>query len=291
MTWRLFGTTAEDGDLVQLVGRSHKHFIVQLKAGDVFQSHRGIIQHDDMIGKPWGSLIESHKGSPFYLLQPALGDLLNGIPRNTQILYPKDIGYILVTMGIGPGVHVLEAGTGSGSLTCAFAYAVGSTGKVTSYEVREDFQQLAKRNLYRLGMADRVDFKLRDIINGFDELNVDAIFLDVLNPFDYMAHVRKALKAGGFFGCILPTFNQVTSQLIAMRREGFAFVEVCEILLRFYKPEPHRLRPTDRMVAHTGFLVFARLINLEALDDSDEARQHSNKAINTMDDAYDAIDD
>lgn len=263
MTWELFGTHAKEGDLAELVGNGYKHFIIQLVSGAEFHSHRGIVKHDEIIGKQWGSIIVSHKGSKFFLLQPALADLLRDIPRNTQILYPKDIGFILVTMGIGPGVHVLEAGTGSGSLTSAFAYAVGSTGKVTTYEARADFQQLALRNLDRIGLRDRVVSKLRDVAEGFDEENVDALFLDLPNPFDYMAQVRNTLKPGGFFGCLLPTVNQVTSQLVALRREGFAFIEVCELLLRYYKPEPNRLRPSDRMVAHTGYLIFARLIYKE----------------------------
>ena len=157
-------------------------------------------------------------------------------------------------------MHVLEAGTGSGSLTTAFAYSVGDTGKVVSYEVRPDFQALAQKNIERLGLSHRVDFKLGDIANGFEETGVDALFLDVANPFDYIPQVRAALKPGGFFGTILPTVNQVTRLLPALRFHSFAFIEVCEILIRFYKPEPERFRPVDRMIAHTGYLIFARPI-------------------------------
>jgi tRNA (adenine57-N1/adenine58-N1)-methyltransferase len=121
--WNLHGTHAQDGDLAELVGLRHKYYIVRLEADKDFQSHRGVLKHNDLIGKPWGSLVYSHLGSPFYLLQPSLGEILRELPRNTQILYPKDIGYILVNMGIGPGQTILEAGTGSGSLTSAFAYA------------------------------------------------------------------------------------------------------------------------------------------------------------------------
>ncbi|MCE7920679.1 MAG: tRNA (adenine-N1)-methyltransferase, partial [Chloroflexi bacterium CFX1] len=106
----------------------------------------------------------------------------------------------------------------------------------------------------------RVDFKLRDIQEGFDESDADAFFLDVQNPFDYIAQVRAALKPGGFFGSLMPTYNQVEKVLYALKQNNFAFVEVCELLLRYYKTNPARLRPTDRMVAHTGFLVFARRI-------------------------------
>lgn len=258
MTWNLHGTHVQDGDLVELVGLRHKRFILRMQAGGEFQSHRGVLKHDDLIGKPWGSQVFSHNGAPFFLLQPSLGDLISHLPRSSQILYPKDIGYILVNMGIGEGQQILEAGTGSGSMTCALAYTVGETGHITSYDIREDMQNTARKNIDRLGLNERVTLKLRDIAEGFDETNMDAFFLDVANPQDYIEQVRAALKPGGFFGCILPTFNQVSRLLTELRRHDFAFLEVVEILLRFYKPEPNRLRPVDRMVAHTGFLIFAR---------------------------------
>jgi tRNA (adenine57-N1/adenine58-N1)-methyltransferase len=253
-------STAHDGDLAQLVGLRHKHFILTLQAGAKFETHRGILQHDDLIGKTWGTQVFSHMGAPFFLLQPSLADLITELPRTTQILYPKDIGFILVTMGVGPGQTVLEAGTGSGSMTTALAHAVGPEGRVVSYEVKPDVQNLARKNLTRFGLESRVDFKLGDIQEGFDETDADAFFLDVPNAYDYTSQVRTALKPGGFLCCLIPTFNQVEKTLQALRQNRFAFIEVCELLLRYYKPEPSRLRPTDRMVAHTGFLVFARRI-------------------------------
>jgi tRNA (adenine57-N1/adenine58-N1)-methyltransferase len=147
-------------------------------------------------------------------------------------------------------------------MTVALAFAVGPQGRVVSYERREEFQKLARKNLERLGLDSRVDFKLRDIREGFDETDADAFFLDVPNPWDYLAQARRALKPGGFFCNLVPTFNQVETLLHALRRENFAFIEVCELLLRHYKAEPTRLRPTDRMVAHTGFLTFARKIEV-----------------------------
>lgn len=255
-----YSSIARDGDLAQLVGLRHKHFIVPLKTGAKFESHRGILLHDDLIGKTWGTQVFSHIGAPFFLLQPSLGDLLIEMPRTTQILYPKDIGFIFVTMGIGPGQKVMEAGTGSGSMTTALAYAVGPAGRVISYEIKPDVQNLARKNLSRFGFDTRVDFKLRDIQEGFDETDAESFFLDVPNPYDYMNQVRKALIPGGFLCCLLPTMNQVEKTLIALRQANFAFVEVCETLLRFYQAEPNRLRPTDRMVAHTGYLIFARKI-------------------------------
>lgn len=260
MPWNLSSTHAQPGDLALLVGLRHKYYIFPLVPGGVMHTHRGMLNHDDLIGKPWGSQVFSHQGSPFFLLQPSLADILTDLKRQTQIMYPKDIGYILTRLSVGPGQTVLEAGTGSGSMTVALAFAVGPGGRVVSYEKRPEFQNLARKNLERLGLAERVEFKLRDIAEGFDETDADAFFLDVPNPWDYVAPLRRALKPGGFFAGLLPTFNQVENLLHALRRESFAFVEVCEILLRYYKPEPTRLRPTDRMVAHTGFLIFARRV-------------------------------
>jgi tRNA (adenine57-N1/adenine58-N1)-methyltransferase len=253
-------SAARDGDIAELVGLRHKHFIITLKSGAKFETHRGVLLHDDLIGRAWGTQVFSHMGSPFFLLQPSLADLLTDLPRTTQILYPKDIGFILVTMGIGPGKKVIEAGSGSGSMTIATAYAVGDEGHIYSYEIRPDMHNLAKKNIERVGLSSRVDFKLRDIREGFDETDGDAFFLDVPNPWDYIAQVRASLKPGAFLCSLVPTFNQVEDLLLSLRRGKFAFIEVCEILLRYYKPEPARLRPTDRMVAHTGFLIFARKI-------------------------------
>lgn len=265
MTWNINTTHIQDGDLVLLVGQRHKHYIITLKSGMDFQTHRGVLQHDEMIGKPWGTKLRSHLGNPFYIFQPSLADVLREMPRNTQILYPKDIGFIFQTTGIGPGSRVLEAGTGSGSMTTALAYTVGETGKVYSYEVREPMQKLAKKNLRRLGLEQRVDFKLRDIEEGFEEENIDVLFLDVQAPHDYIQQARAAIKPGGFFASLVPTFNQVQHLLLALNQNNFAFIEACEVFLRYMKPQPARLRPTDRMVAHTGFLVFGRRV--EEIDD------------------------
>ena len=253
-------SVAQDGDVIELVGLRHKHFILTLRSGTKFETHRGVLLHDDLIGKTWGSQVFSHMGAPFFLLQPSLADLLNDLPRTTQILYPKDIGFILVKMGIGPGKKVIEAGTGSGSMTIAAAYSVGAEGHVYSYEIRPDMQNLARKNVERVGLTARVDFKLRDLQQGCDETDGDAFFLDVPNPWDYIAQVRAALRPGAFVCSLVPTFNQVEDLLLALRRGNFAFIEVCELLLRYFKPEPARIRPTDRMVAHTGFLIFARKI-------------------------------
>jgi tRNA (adenine57-N1/adenine58-N1)-methyltransferase catalytic subunit len=251
---------ARAGDIVQLISAQNKRFIFRLVPDAKFETHRGYISHNNLIGMSWGTRVYSHMGSPFLLLQPSLADILLETRRRTQIMYPKDIGFIMLTMDIGPGKHIIEAGTGSGSFTTALAFAVGREGLVTSYESRSEFQQLARKNLERLGLADRVEFKLRDISQGFDEHYVDGVFLDLPNPQDYLDQARQALKPGGYLGTILPTTNQVSVMLVALHRANFGFIEVCEIFLRYYKAVADRLRPTDRMVAHTGYLVFSRSV-------------------------------
>lgn len=253
-------TQVQAGDLALLVSPSNKTYLVRIIPGGQLQTHRGVVNFDDLIGLEWGSQISSHLGSTFFLLTPGLGDILKETRRNTQIMYPKDIGFILVTMGIGPGTLVVEAGTGSGSLTTALAWAVGDSGHVYSYEIREPMLNLARKNLEKLGLEKRVTLKLRDIAHGFDETGIDAIFLDLPNPHDYIPQVKISLKPGGFFGCILPTMNQIERLLPVLHQNYFGFTDICEILLRYYKPVYTRLRPTDRMVAHTGYLIFSRSI-------------------------------
>jgi tRNA (adenine57-N1/adenine58-N1)-methyltransferase len=258
--------TAQAGDLVQLQGSGFHSHLVRLEPGAVLQTHRGVIRHDDIIRQPWGCMLKSHTGQPFYLFQPGLADLIRETKRTTQILYPKDIGYILTVMGVGPGSQVLEIGTGSGGLTTAFAYMVGESGKVFTYERNPATQNLAVANLSKVGLAARVEFKLGDAAEGFSERGMDAAFMDLPNSFDYIPLAKQSLKGGGYLGMLVPTVNQVSRCLQALKQAQFACVEVCEIFMRFFKTDWERLRPTDRMVAHTGYLIFGRSVT-QVLDD------------------------
>lgn len=261
--------TCQAGDLVQLVTGRESSFIFRLQPGGRFQSHLGIIPHDDLIGQTWGSRVKSHLGKVFAVLHPSLDDLLRDIPRQTQIMYPKDIGYLLVTMGIGPGSRVLEAGTGSGALTTALAYMVGEAGEVFSYDQNEKFSQTAQENLRKFGLEQRVTFKLRHLSEGLDEENIHAVFLDLPDPENYIGAARQALIPGGHLGCFLPTTNQVSLLITALKQHNFDFIEVSEILHRYYKASATRLRPADKMVAHTGFLVFARKLEPFTIPEDD----------------------
>jgi tRNA (adenine57-N1/adenine58-N1)-methyltransferase len=251
---------AKVGDLIELASTQAKFFIFELNSGEEFHTHRGIVKHDDMIGKPYGSVIESHKGSRFYLFQPGIAELVQTTKRNTQIMYPKDIGYILLRLNIKAGSRVIEAGTGSGGFTQVLASYVGNEGHVFSFENREEMQNLARKNLARLGIEERVSFIIRDISEGFSETDVDAVFLDLPNPYDFIQQVKEALVPGGFFGTLLPTTNQVIKLLTELERNDFVFIDVCEIALRFYQSNATKFRPVDRMVAHTGYLIFARSV-------------------------------
>lgn len=255
---------AKENDLVLLIGQDRKQFIRRLEAGGQLQTHRGIIEHDDLLGQPLGREIQSHLGYPFVVVEPTTFDLITMLKRTTQIMYPKDIGYVLLRLNVMPGSRVVEAGTGSGGLTLALARAIGPQGRLYSYEVRLDILQLAQKNLEALGLAEVVEFKLRDIAEGLDERDVDALFLDVRRPWAYLEAVVETLKDSGFFGAILPTTNQVVELVHALEAvQTFAQIEVEEVLVRPYKAVPTRLRPMDRMVAHTGYLIFARKVSRE----------------------------
>jgi tRNA (adenine57-N1/adenine58-N1)-methyltransferase len=201
-------TVAREGDLVLLVSKDYKTFPLTLQSGAEMHTHQGTIAHDDLIGQPLGRIVRSHLGRSFLIVEPSTYDLIRNAKRITQIMYPKDIGYLLLRLSVCPGVRVIEAGTGSGGLTIALARAVGPQGRVYSYERRAEIQGLAQGNLEQLALSSWVEFKVKDVAEGFDETDVDALFLDLRDPWNYLDQAYGALKGGGFFGAILPTTNQ-----------------------------------------------------------------------------------
>jgi tRNA (adenine57-N1/adenine58-N1)-methyltransferase catalytic subunit len=249
---------ATAGDLALLLSDDGKRFLVRLTEGKIQHTHQGMLAHDEIIGTPLGRTVKTHLGKSFLALEPSLYDLLLTIKRSSQIMYPKEIGYTLLKLNVGNGKRVIEAGSGSGALCVALAHSVCPDGRVYSYDVRADMLNLAQKNLVAHGLDAYVDFKLRDIAQGFDETDVDACFLDVREPWWYLDQVKAAVKPGGFFGTLVPTTNQIIETLQGLQDHGFGVIEVEELLLRPYKPVPGRLRPVDRMVAHTGYLIFAR---------------------------------
>jgi len=256
---------------------------VKVQAGQKFETHHGFILYDAMIGRPWGSVIHSSLGHPYLVVQPSTADLIKHIKRSSQVIYPKDSAYILMRMNARPGARILESGCGSGGLTLALATAVMPTGRVYSQEIREDFIALARRNMQRVGLDPYVTFIHADSTHGFRvDDQVDAVFLDMPAPETCVPQAREVLKDGGFFGSLVPTTNQVVNLLRALERADFGMIDIEEILTRRYKPVADRLRPQDRMIAHTGYLIFARAVvgrhDMPVADDRDDEEAFAGEA-------------
>jgi tRNA (adenine57-N1/adenine58-N1)-methyltransferase len=261
----------EPGQLILLISHKGKRYLRKLEAGGEVHTHDGKLLMDDIAEAGFGQYVQTHLGKAYLVLKPTLHDLIKGVKRQTQIMYPKEIGYLMMKLGIGPG-------TGSGGLTTALAWFVGDTGKVITYERRADFFKLAGKNLERVGLSHRVEQVNQNIEDGFLHSGADALFLDVRTPWEYLHSIPSAVIPGAMCGFLLPTVNQVSDLLRGLEDGPFADLEVLEILVRRWKPVADRLRPDDRMVAHTGFLVFARYMEppaakprSEAVADPDEA--------------------
>ncbi len=246
------------GELFILVSPKGKRSLRRLMEGQDIHGNDGIIPAESIAKASFGSEVLTLQDKPYRIYKPSLYDLVRGVKRLTQIIYPKDIGYICMRLGIGNGTKVIEAGSGSGSLTVALSWLSGSTGHVYTYEARQEFYDLCKRNLAWAGVGQNVTQHLRDVKDGFEQTDADALFLDVRTPWEYLEQVTAAVKPGAHLAFLVPTVMQVSTLLKGMETGPFDDIEVEEILVRGWKPVADRLRPSDRMVAHTGFLVFAR---------------------------------
>jgi len=251
-------TTVAYGDIVLLIGKDRRTFIRTVTEGRRFECHLGYLDFDALVGVPFGAQVPTHLGHKLFVFAPSTDDLIRHLQREGQIIFPKDLGYIALKLGIRPGVRVIEAGSGSGALTLTLALLAGDEGHVYSYERRDNMHERALTNVRRVGMLHRVTFHVRDIERGFDEREVHALFLDVREPWDYLPQARAALRGGGFFGAIVPTMNQVVQLTEALYDGPWFLLEIEELLLRAYKTIPARVRPDEQMVGHTGYLVFAR---------------------------------
>jgi len=246
------------GDLVILQSPRGKRYLRRVEEGNDLHCQEGVLPMADLAAAEYGTEVRTKQGVPFRVQRPTITDLVKGVKRQTQIIYPKDIAYICMRLGVGPGRTIIEAGSGSGSLTVALSWFSGPTGRVCTYEAREEFYKLCRRNLEWAGVGQNVTQFNRDIAEGFEQTDADALFLDVRTPWDYLHHVVRAVKPGAALGFLVPTVDQVSKLLHGMETGPFDDIEVCEILVRRWKPVADRLRPEDRMIAHTGFLIFAR---------------------------------
>ena len=244
--------------LIDKVGRRHR---VRLKAGERHSLHSGLIEHDSLIGRPEGVIVTTQLGARLLAVRPTFAEQVTGRVRQAQPIYPKDLGAILVGADIHPGARVLEAGTGTGALTLALLRAVGPDGLVVSYEQREDFLEAANRAITEtLGaIPSNLELKLGDVYAGVEERDMDRVMLDLPEPWQAVNVAKNALRPGGIVFSHCPNVSQVQRFLDCLREvRGFGMLEVFEVLQRGWTVRGRSMRPSHRMVAHTGFLCFAR---------------------------------
>lgn len=250
------------GERVLLIDRKQRRYLVRLEAGGRFQTHAGILEHDDVIGGLEGIEVHARRDGEaiasrrFLVLRPTLADLVVKMPRGAQVIYPKDLGAILVAADLFPGARVLEAGVGSGSLSMA---ALRAGCEVIGYEIRPDFAARARANVAAL-LGDDAPYQveIRDVYEGIDAVDLDRVLLDLPEPWRVLEHARAALAPGGILLAYLPGINQTAELRSHLDHAGFGLAETVEILRRTWYIEGRSVRPDHRMVAHTGFLTTAR---------------------------------
>lgn len=260
----------QNGDYILIVYDETRRWLVQVKGGEAYHTNKGFIKFDDIIGKPYGVQIRTSKGHLFSIFTPTTADFLFKSVRQTQIIYPKDASFMLITAGIGPGSRVVEAGSGSGGMTSVLAFYVQPTGKVYGYEINEAFLRKAQKNIAHLKLENFVEFKNKDVLTGIEETDVDAVVIDLVTPWEVVELAYHALKAAGVFVSFSPTVVQVEKTIEALRTHNFGDIRIYELLLRPWQLSRKRLeviiRPQTQMIGHTGFLTFARKMSEERFE-------------------------
>ncbi len=247
------------GERILLIDGKDRRYLLTLQAGASFHTHAGILAHDSVIGIEEGRRVAGSTGREFLVLRPTLADVVLKMPRGAQVIYPKDLGAILLAADIGPGDRVLEAGVGSGALSMTLLRAGAS---VVGYELREDFAARAQANVAaQLGPDQPYRVEIRDVTEGIDERGLDRILLDMPEPWKVVPHTAGALRPGGILLSYLPTINQTAELRRTLEEHPFALAETVEILRRTWHIEARSVRPDHRMVAHTGFLTTARRLD------------------------------
>jgi tRNA (adenine57-N1/adenine58-N1)-methyltransferase len=251
------------GERVLLIDSRDRRYLITLGTGKQFHSHLGALDHDELIGRPEGVSVRASAGAQLLAFRPGLADFVLKMRRGAQVVYPKDVGLILVYADISPGATVIEAGTGSGALTLALARAVGESGRVISYEVRPDHHERAIENIASWyeslgGKPENLELRLGDVFDGAPETEADRMILDLPEPWRAVGATTNSLRTGGILCCYLPTIPQVSETVAAMRAGGFGLVSAFEGFLRTWNVEGQSVRPDHRMIAHTGFIVVGR---------------------------------
>lgn len=249
----------QDGDMVLFQDRKERRYLTTLAEGQVFHSHLGRLDHNGVIGHSVGGWYRTDRGHTLLAVRPTLGDFVRQMPRGPQIIYPKDLGNIVAFADIFPGATVIESGLGSGALTTALLRAVGEKGRVITYEIEESVVPRALANINRvMPSPSNLTITLGDIYQGIAERQVDRVVLDVPEPWQAVAGAAEALVMGGILISFLPTILQVHQLVGQLHEDGrFQMVETVETLLRPWHVTERSVRPTHRMVAHSGFLTTA----------------------------------
>jgi len=249
------------GDRVLLIDNKGRRHLVTLEPGGELHLHTGVLPHDALIGVDEGTTVRTTLGARMIALRPTLSDYVLEMPRGAQVIYPKDLGPILMLADVHPGLRVLESGVGSGALTMALLRAVGSTGSVLGYELRDDFADRAQRNVEGLlGPDVPLQVEVRDAYDGIDAEGIDRVVLDLPEPWRVVKHAEGALRPGGILVAYLPTIGQVARLREELDASAFGLAQSLEVLQRTWHVEGQSVRPDHRMVAHTGFLTAARLL-------------------------------
>jgi tRNA (adenine57-N1/adenine58-N1)-methyltransferase len=249
------------GDRVLLVDSKRRRHMITLEPGGEFHSHTGVLRHDDLIGHDDGTTVRTTLGARLIAVRPTLAEYILEMPRGAQVIYPKDLGPILMLADIFPGARILESGIGSGALTMTLLRAVGPSGHVTGYELRDDFANRARRNVEGLLGTDLpLDVEVRDTYDGIDEDQLDRVILDLPEPWRVVKHAVAALRPGGILLAYLPTIGQVARLREELADSPFGMAQSLEVLQRAWHVDGQSVRPDHRMVAHTGFLTHARLL-------------------------------
>jgi len=249
------------GERVRLTDPKGRRHSVQLAEGATFFTHKGSIEHDALIGRPDGIVVTSSGGVEYLVLRPLLADFVVSMPRGAAVVYPKDAAQIVTMADIFPGANVIEAGVGSGALSCSLLRAVGPEGTVTSYERREEFADVARKNVTSFfgGEHPQWTVKIGDLAEELDEQDVDRIILDMLAPWECLPRVAEALTPGGLVCAYVATTTQLSRFTETVRVEGgFTEPEAWESMVRGWHVEGLAVRPQHKMNGHTGFLVTAR---------------------------------
>jgi tRNA (adenine57-N1/adenine58-N1)-methyltransferase len=253
------GPLAADEPVI-LLDRKDREYLSRLDQRRPIAIRGGKIAVEDIIGHDEGIVVRSSVNEPFLVFRPSLPQLIPNLPRTAQVVYPKDLGPILIWADLFPGARVVEAGVGAGALSMALLRAIGGDGQLISYELREDFSEMAQQNVARyFGPSPNWTIKLGNVATDLDESEVDRVVLDLPEPWHVIERAWRVLRPGGILLCYLPTVLQVKSLVDALRDDKrFACIETSETLMRFWHFKGMSARPQHRMVAHTGFLTSAK---------------------------------